>query len=163
MSNREQQKKVVLDTSFLIRLLKEDDPLHIQAKSYFQFFLENEYVLYVSTIVIAEYCVYGRRDDLPFECVRILPFNLDHAELTGQYARTLFNAQGKGEYTPERRLVIPNDTKIFAQASSLGALFFVTADAKASKAIEHLKNAHAFSVEHVDIHNSIPETFGTLF
>ena len=41
MSNKEQPKVAMLDTSFLIRLLKEDDPLHASAKSYFQYFLEN--------------------------------------------------------------------------------------------------------------------------
>ena len=53
MSNKEQPKVAMLDTSFLIRLLKEDDPLHASAKSYFQYFLENGYVLYVSTIAVA--------------------------------------------------------------------------------------------------------------
>ena len=31
MSNKEQPKIAMLDTSFLIRLLKEDDPLHASA------------------------------------------------------------------------------------------------------------------------------------
>lgn len=71
MRNKEQPKIAMLDTSFLIRLLKEDEPLHAFAKEYFQYFLESEYVLYVSTIALAEYCVYGNLDELPFECVRI--------------------------------------------------------------------------------------------
>lgn len=33
MSNKEQPKVAMLDTSFLIRLLKEDDPLHASAKA----------------------------------------------------------------------------------------------------------------------------------
>ena len=49
MSNKEQPKIAMLDTSFLIRLLKEDDPLHESAKAYYQHFLENNFVLYVST------------------------------------------------------------------------------------------------------------------
>ena len=49
MSNKEQPKIAKLDTSFLIRLLKEDDPLHESAKAYYQHFLENNFVLYVST------------------------------------------------------------------------------------------------------------------
>ena len=52
MSNKEQPKVAMLDTSFLIRLLKEDDPLHESAKTYFQYFLENGYVLYLSLIHI---------------------------------------------------------------------------------------------------------------
>lgn len=55
MSNKEQPPIAMLDTSFLIRLLKEDDTLHASAKAYFQHFLENNFVLYVSTVAIAEW------------------------------------------------------------------------------------------------------------
>ena len=41
---------VLLDTSFFIRLLKEDDRLHQNAVEYFKYFLENDYMLKVSTI-----------------------------------------------------------------------------------------------------------------
>jgi len=50
---------VLLDTSFFIRLLNDEDPLHKNAVGYFKYFLENDIVLKVSTISIAEYCVLG--------------------------------------------------------------------------------------------------------
>ncbi|MET4083309.1 putative nucleic acid-binding protein [Pedobacter sp. UYP30] len=56
---------VFLDTSFFVRLLNDEDPLHGNAKDYFRYFLENEIVLKVSTISIAEYCVRGKIDELP--------------------------------------------------------------------------------------------------
>ena len=163
MSNKEQPKVAMLDTSFLIRLLKEDDPLHASAKSYFQYFLENGYVLYVSTIAVAEYCVKGELDQLPFECVRVVPFNLNHSEIAGAFARTLFQARDNGLFIPEQRLIIPNDTKIIAQASAIGALFFVTADTKASKVINVLAKENGLAVHHLDIHNSLSSFSGTLF
>lgn len=163
MSNKEKPKVAMLDTSFLIRLLKEDDSLHASAKVYYQYFLENNYVLYVSTVAVAEYCVRGELDQLPFECVRVVPFNLDHAEKAGDYAHTLYQARNNGQYKPEQRLIIPNDTKLFAQASALGALYFVTADTKASKAMDILVKENGFSVTHVDIHNPISTFSGTLF
>lgn len=163
MSNKEQPKIAMLDTSFLIRLLKEDDPLHASAKLYFQHFLENNYVLFVSTVAVAEYCVHGELDQLPFECVRVVPFNLDHAEKAGDYARTLYQARDNGQYKPDQRLIIPNDTKLFAQGSSIGALYFVTADVKASKAMDILAKENGFSVSHVDIHEPISTFSGTLF
>ena len=43
---------VLLDTSFFIRLLKEDDRLHQNTVEYFKYFLENDYTLKVSTIAI---------------------------------------------------------------------------------------------------------------
>lgn len=163
MSNKEQPKIAMLDTSFLIRLLKEDEDLHASAKDYFQHFLENNFVLYVSTVAVAEYCVRGELDQLPFECVRVVPFNLDHAEKAGDYARILYQARDNGQYKPEQRLIIPNDTKLFAQASSIGALYFVTADIKASKAMDILAKENGFSVTHVDIHNPITTFSGKLF
>ncbi len=51
---------VLLDTSFFVRLLNDEDPLHNNAKGYFKYFLEEEIVLKVSTISIAEYCVKGK-------------------------------------------------------------------------------------------------------
>ena len=163
MSNKEQSKVAMLDTSFLIRLLKEDEPLHASAKAYCQYFLENNYALYVSTVAIAEYCVRGELDQLPFEYVRVLPFNLDHAEKAGDYARALYQAKDNGRYKPEQRLIIPNDTKLFAQASAIGALYFVTADVKASKAMDILAKEIGFSVTHVDIHVPVSSFSGSLF
>lgn len=56
---------VLLDTSFFIRLLNDEDKLHSNAVGYFKYFLENEITLKVSTITIAEYCVLGKLTDLP--------------------------------------------------------------------------------------------------
>lgn len=88
---------------------------------------------------------------------------LDDAEKAGNYARALFEAKKTGEYSPEQRLVIPNDTKIFAQASSIGALYFVTADTNASKAISLLAKENGFPVIHVDIHTPLFSFSGSLF
>ena len=68
-----------------------------------------------------------------------------------------------GQFTPEQRLIIPNDTKIFSQASSIDALYFVTADTKSSKAMDVLAKEKGFSVVHVDIHNPISTFSGKLF
>lgn len=58
---------VLLDTSFFIRLLNDEDPLHSNARGYFKYFLEKEIVLKISTISIAEYCVRGKIDELPLD------------------------------------------------------------------------------------------------
>ena len=163
MSNKEPQKIAMLDTSFLIRLLKEDDSLHLSARAYYQYFLENSFVLCVSTVAVAEYCVKGELDQLPFECVRVIPFNLDHAKQAGLFARTLFQAKDNRQFLPEQRLIIPNDTKLFSQAAAVGALYFVTADTKSSTAIDLLAKENGFSVVHVDIHRPLSSFTGTLF
>ena len=75
---------VLLDTSFWVRLLNDEDPLHYNAKGYFKYFLENEVVLKVSTITVAEYCVKGKIDELPSRNIKILSFNLDQAIRTNE-------------------------------------------------------------------------------
>ena len=95
--------------------------------------------------------------------MRVVPFNLNHAEKAGDFARTLYQARNKGQYSPEQRLIIPNDTKIFAQAASIGALYFVTADTKSSKALTILERESGFSVTHVDISKDLSEFSGNLF
>ncbi len=45
---------VLLDTSFVIRLLKTNDALHPNAKAWFRQLLERRVPMYLSTISIAE-------------------------------------------------------------------------------------------------------------
>lgn len=164
MSNSANKKGPVamLDTSFLTRLLNKEDPLHKPAVEYYQYLLEQEYVLYVSTIALAEYCVKGQLDEIPFENLRVIPFNLDHSSTAGEYAATLYQAKKKGGFSPESRLIIPNDTKIFAQAARLNAVYVVTSDTEAGKAMKTLSGRCSFSVQHLDIHKSVSESFGLL-
>ncbi len=81
---------VLLDTSFLIRLLNDEDKLHQNSLNYYKYFLERNIILKISTISIAEYCVLGDISDLPLKNLQILPFNFDHANKTGEFARILF-------------------------------------------------------------------------
>jgi len=60
--------------------LNDEDPLHKNAKGYYRYFLENDIILKVSTITIAEYCVLGKLEDLPLRDIQIIPFNLEHAK-----------------------------------------------------------------------------------
>ena len=88
---------VLLDTSFFIRLLNSDDFLHTNAKDYFKYFLENEILLKVSTISIAEYCVKGRIDELPLRNLEIISFDSEHAIKTAEFADVLFTVNRVSE------------------------------------------------------------------
>lgn len=105
---------VLLDTSFFVRLLNDEDTLHNNAKGYFRYFLENEIVLKVPTISIAEYSVKGKLDELPLRNIPIIPFNFDQAKKTGEFAEAIFeeNKIDKEKLSP--RAIIPNDSKLFA-------------------------------------------------
>lgn len=162
MSSSRNDKKAVLDTSFLIRLLDESNSLHENALGYYRFFLENEYSLYVSTVSIAEYCVKGSIEFLPWNVLKILPFNLDHAQKSGSFAAVLFNARKDGSFSIDNRLIIPNDTKIFAQTALIQADFFVTADSRSAKVAGRLADEGCLSFTHLDIHTPYTESFGVL-
>lgn len=68
-----EQDCVLLDTSFFIRLLNEEDPLHENAFGYFRYFLEHDFVIKISTIAIAEYCVRGDVSELPLKICSSFP------------------------------------------------------------------------------------------
>lgn len=105
---------VLLDTSYVIRLLKSDDPLNGNAKAWFRELLDRKVPMYLSTIVIAEYCVKGSFEELPLRNVRVLPFNVDHARRAGPFTGSLLSIRTKGG--SEERHVVLNDVKLMAQA-----------------------------------------------
>ncbi len=132
---------VMLDTSFFIRLLNDEDPLHSNAVGYFKYFLENEINLKVSTISIAEYCVLGKLEDLPLKNIQILPFNLKDAERTGKFAKTLFNENKISLEKLYPRAIIPNDSKLFAQSDLDNTIsHFVTSDVRSKGTLALLRN-----------------------
>lgn len=154
---------VILDTSFMIRLLNESDPLHNNAKGYFRYFLENKIPMYFSTVSIAEYCVKGDFYGLPFQNIRVLPFNIMHAKEAGLFAKTLFDARSKGLIEMPDRLIIPNDSKIFAQGSvEKDIRYFVTSDIKSKKNIDILRQECAAQIEHLDITTPYNVHFGLI-
>jgi hypothetical protein len=106
---------VLLDTSFFIRLLNENDSLHSNALGYFKYFLEKDITLKCSTISIAEYCVRGSFDELPWRNLQVVPFNFNHGVKAGEFAKIIFTEKNKIDLN--NRNIIPNDSKLFAQAT----------------------------------------------
>jgi len=154
---------VLLDTSFFIRLLNDEDLLHKNAVGYFKYFLENEICLKVSTISIAEYCVLGKLDDLPLNNIQILPFNLKEAERTGEFAKIIFfeNKISMAKLFP--RAIIPNDSKLFAQADLDKTItHFVTSDIRSKKTLMMLKNGINPKFDIISIEIPFTQTFGIL-
>ncbi|NIJ55851.1 hypothetical protein [Dyadobacter arcticus] len=154
-------KGVFCDTSFFIRLLDAKDPLHYNARGYFKYFAENDYALLISTIAIAEYCVGGSLQELPLRNLQIIPFNLDHAQRTGEFARIIFAK--KGELYIKERKIIPNDTKLFAQADSeKNADFFISSDSESIKIYTLLRKESNPKFQFIDLSTPYNETFGIL-
>ena len=128
---------VLLDTSFIIRLLKTDDPLHANTKAWFRWLLDHKVPMHLSTISISEFCVKGSFDQLPLRNVRVLPFNWQHAQRSGEFARILLDQR-----KDEERAVVINDIKLLAQADVEPRIsHFLTKDQRLSAKITQLSLA----------------------
>lgn len=154
-------KAILLDTSFFLRFLNDSDPLFKNADGYFRYFLENEITMIVSTISIAEYCVGGDVLELPLRNLQIVPFNLDHAKRTGEFARIIF--QNKDKLKLKERNIIPNDTKLFAQADCEKTVdFYLSSDSESLKIYNLLKEKINPKFRFIDLNITFNETFGIL-
>lgn len=154
-------KAVLLDTSFFLRFLNDSDPLFKNADNYFRYFLQKEITMMISTISIAEYCVGGDIHELPLRNLQIVPFNLDHSKRTGEFAKIVF--QNKGKLKLKERNIIPNDTKLFAQADCEKAVeFYLSSDTESNKIYNLLRQETAPKFQFIDLHVPHNETFGLL-
>lgn len=159
-----EQNCVLLDTSFFIRLLNEEDPLHHNALGYFRYFLEHDFIIKISTIAIAEYCVRGEVNELPLKNMLIVPFNFDHAQRAGKMIAEVYAEKKRRCATITPRAVVPNDTKMFAQADVESDInFYGTADVECKKVYDMIKNAEGnLSFSFIDITIPHYQFFGEL-
>lgn len=154
-------KAVLLDTSFFLRFLNDNDPLFKNADGYFRYFLQKEITMMISTISIAEYCVGGDVHELPLRNLQIVPFNLDHSKRTGEFAKIVF--QNKVKLKLKERNIIPDDTKLFAQADCEKAVeFYLSSDTESNKIYNLLRQETTPKFQFIDLNTPHNETFGLL-
>ena len=132
---------VLLDSGFLIRLMNPDEPLHTAAMAWFRQFVEQGIQCKVSTIALAEYGVKDDLKHLPMQYLQVIPFHYNHAERAAGFMRTILRVKQERGAVIQPRAVVPNDTKMFAQASSEADIqSFVSADSEARKVYDLLEN-----------------------
>lgn len=155
------RKAVLLDTSFFLRFLNDADPLFLNTDGYFRYFLQQDIVMIISTISIAEYCVGGDVHELPLKNLQILPFNLDHSKRTGEFAKIVF--QNKNKLKLNERNIIPNDTKLFAQADTETSIeYYLSSDIESHKIYLLLKQETNPRFQFIDLNTPYSEFFGVL-
>ena len=70
-----------------------------------------------------------------------MPFQYRHAEVASRFMRRIFQVKQERGAIIQPRVIIPNDTKMFAQASAEPDIsVFVSADAEAKKIYDLLEN-----------------------
>ena len=156
-----EDKCILLDTSFFIRLLNDHDPLHANVLGFYRHFLDKENRLKCSTISVAEYCVRGKIEELPLKNLEILPFNLRHAVTAGEFANAVFTQ--RNTLTLSNRAVIPNDSKLFAQADVEKDIdYFATADEKCIKVFNLLNEKFSLQFKIINIREPFSSVLGVL-
>ena len=125
---------VLLDSGFLIRLMNAKDPMHQVAFDIFKNYITSGVICKVSTIALAEYGVKGDLRLLPMRYLQFVPFSYKHAEVAAVFMRRILQVKQERGAVIQPRVIIPNDTKMFAQASADPEVTaFVSADAEAKK------------------------------
>jgi predicted nucleic acid-binding protein len=153
----------LLDTSFFLRFLNEKDELFENADRYYQYFLQKDIKLFISTISIAEFCVIGKIDQLPLKNIIVLPFNIQHAEKSGEFARILYEARKDYKLVVNERPIIINDAKLFAQAHTEERIkYYVTADKRSFQLYYNIRSKTNLDFVFIDIRNKHSDSFGIL-
>lgn len=100
---------------------------------------------------------------LPLRYFRVLPFNVDHAQRAGEFARAVFEARKILPVQLDQRAVIANDTKMFAQADAMPAItHYLTADQECEKVYTLLKSVLTPRFQFVHLSTPWHLTFGHL-
>lgn len=155
---------VLLDTSFFMRFLNDSDPLFGHADGYFRYFVQKDIVMMISTISIAEYCVGGDINELPLRNLQIVPFNIEHSKRAGEFARIVF--KNKSKLDLKERVIIPNDSKLFAQADYEPLVrYYLSSDSESMKLYKFLKQESSVNFQFLDLNTPHIDKFGdrTLF
>lgn len=155
-------KTVFGDTGFFIRLLDSTNELHENAVAYFKYFLENDFIIRMSTIAVAEFCVKDTIDHLPLKNILLCPFNAFHAIKTGECAQILFEAKTKGVLQVDHRIMIQNDVKLLAQAQCESVDYYITSDSNSRRMYDTLKDHGKLSFDFIDLHTPHSSKFGVL-
>jgi predicted nucleic acid-binding protein len=154
---------VLCDTSYFIRWAKPNEALHPAAQDYLKFLVEGGHTLYVSIIALAEYAVRDAIANLPLRYFRVVPFNVDHAQRAGTFARAVFESRGALPLQITQRTIIPNDTKMFAQADVTPEVtHYLTADSECEKVYQLLKAKEHPRFQFVHLSTPWHQAFGQL-
>ena len=75
----------------------------------------------------------------------------------------MFDAKQQGGFSPDNRLIIPNDSKLFAQAlSDANIRYFVTSDEKAASVLEIYSSVQNLTFGHMNIAIPHSAVFGLI-
>ncbi len=116
---------IILDTSFLITLADSRRDRHGVAKQFFQHFLTSRQPMFLSAIVVAEFCIRQTLETLPLQQLILLPFTHEDAMVAASFD---FKSMAAGSGTDRQSL--KDDLKIIGHAHARGLGYVITDDAE---------------------------------
>lgn len=153
---------VLIDNSFCIRLLKKDAEYHKNAVEYFEYLLEKEIEIFLSTIVVSEYAVGDNPDNLlSLNAFKLLEFDYLDGKTAGEFYAVL--KDDKELRNSFQRKVIINDIKLFAQIHHREIDGFLTTDQDSLKMIDRLRKSHQLKITFLNFSIPLNERLGKLF
>lgn len=153
---------IMLDTSFCIRLMDGEDPLHQNALTYFRYFLVEKIAIHLSTIAVAEYAVGDDPSNLPIDKLQLEAFDFRDAATAGLLHRELIGQKTNVE--GYNRRIIANDLKILAQIKTRSIDSIITKDvASFSKFVKPLIDVGLLDVIFFDMNIPPNRAIGELF
>jgi predicted nucleic acid-binding protein len=153
---------IMLDTSFCIRLMDEQDALHSNALAYFKYFLTERITIHLSTIAVAEYAVGDDSSNLPIDKLQLESFDFRDATTAGLFHKELIG--NKHNVEGYNRRIIANDIKILAQLKNRSIEAIITKDvASFSKYVQPLIDASLLNARFIDLNVPLNQALGELF
>lgn len=127
---------VLIDTSFLITLADKSRKNSATARRYWKYFVDQEIPIFLSTIVVSEFCIKQEIDPAILRCCITLPFNWDHALLAAKFDWTRLRPSGV------ERAALKDDIKIIAQAAVAEMQYVITDDTESFSRYCEVLKAH---------------------
>lgn len=139
---------VLLDTSFLICFADPTQRHHETARRYMDFFASEGVLMYLSTVVAAEFQLGQPVQDLPLDAFQVLPFGLRAAIASAELEKK--RVPDPEAKTP--RAALKDDMKLLGQAKA-GAIACVITDDESSlfKWCERLRQSHELTTRPIKL------------
>ena len=112
---------LLLDTSFLVSFVDARRPYHAAAMAFYRYSVAQRLPLFLSVLTAGEFARRQEITDLPLGTLRLLPYNLPHAQRAAA-----FDAPAEPSAADGLPPAVPEEVKLLAQAHEEGIAFVLT-------------------------------------